>query len=774
MINKKTWHSWSFVFIMIIVGCIFLFGCNKTEPFLKINTESLNEILYVNDRITLSGETEEGVNTGITWSVNNSAIAKVEGNSLILLTPGDLTITATHNDLTENYVCKVEYRKPESLKIDVKSYSIYMGETLDLKAILTPANAYDDILWTVYDDQQNWECVEFNGTSIKAIKYGKVYITAQSKVNYQASDTVVIDVLHPLVDKEVYEAKYIAGLFGEDASTSYGIQYHIQNLDSYALVTTADDVNFENATPYYGDGYYFEFGDDPEGIGYMEGRNVWRINITDLEPNTEYIYKINNGNDTYSEVHHFKTAGGDSTTSFLFLTDIHYYEASDGSTASAAVSEEIVKEALKLNPNISFIMNGGDLVDTGGDESNWDKLFTYGDMIRKLPLATVPGNHEYYADMSGISDNSYMKIYNPAPLNAPSAQLGASAYFKHNDTIIFLIDNQRRVGYQDTIDWMKEKLETEEYEYSIIMLHAPCHMIDSDDYDPLLLDVCDKYSVDLVLAGHYHSQRMDQYIYEDVKTTDPYLGTSFLNGAFSGIKSSPTPQEAINFARGYIMDVTDEGIKIQTIYANGKLGPSWTATNRKSNDYVETDKEELINSISYEYKEDTKQITFNWSRNFYGNVKKVYIKETLRGKISDYSVFPTSSYTSLTLDGITPGYDYNFEVKIIFKDGSEEIRNYGIALHKPLDITFTNTTATSTTVNITPLEGAFRFEVSKFKVYVDNVLVGEFKYLNNAMADVTSYVINNIDTSKNHKIELVATDRNDTVIYFAEETEFKK
>ena len=42
------------------------------------------------------------------------------------------------------------------------------------------------------------------------------------------------------------------------------------------------DVNFENATPYYGDGYYFEFGDDPEGIGYMEGRNVWRINITDL------------------------------------------------------------------------------------------------------------------------------------------------------------------------------------------------------------------------------------------------------------------------------------------------------------------------------------------------------------------------------------------------------------------------------------------------------------------------------------------------------------
>lgn len=767
MINKKLWRFWSFIFIMV-VACLSLVACKKTEPFLKFNTENLGEILYVNDSISLSGETEEGVNSGITWNINNSNVASISGNTLTLLNPGDLTITATHNDLTESYSCKVEYRKPESLKIDVDTYTIYMGETLDLNAIITPANAYDEIVWSINDDQQNWECVEFDGTSIKAIKYGKVYISAQSKINYNARDSIVVEVLHPLVDKEVYEAKYIAGLFGEDASTSYGIQYHIQNLDSYALVTKADDVNFENATPYYGDGYYFEFGDDPEGIGYMEGRNVWRINITDLEENTEYIYKINNGNDTYSEVHHFKTAGGDSTTSFLFLTDIHYYEASDGSTASAAVSEEIVKEALKLNPNISFIMNGGDLVDTGGDESNWDRLFTYGDMIRKLPLATVPGNHEYYADMSGVSDNSYMKIYNPAPLNAPSAQLGSSAYFKHNDTIIFLIDNQRRVGYQDTIDWMKEKLETEEYEYSIIMLHAPCHMVDSDDYDTLLLDVCDKYSVDLVLAGHYHSQRMDQYIYEDVKTTDPYLGTSFLNGAYSGIKSSPTPQEAINYARGYIMDVTDEGIKIQTIYANGKLGPSWTVTNRNSNDSYTATKEELMDSINYEYDEANATVTFNWSKAFYGNVQKIYINETYRNKIGDYSVFPTSSYTKLKLSNIVSGYDYRFEAKVIFKDGTTETKEFILQLHKPLDITLTDQTSNSATLNITPLEGAFRFEVYKFKVYINGTYVGEFKYLN-GVTDVTTYALSNINVNDIKSIKLVGSDRNDKEIYFIEE-----
>ena len=762
MINKKLWRFWSFIFIMV-VACLSLVACKKTEPFLKFNTENLGEILYVNDSISLSGETEEGVNSGITWNVNNSSIASINGNTLTLLAPGDLTITATHNDLTESYSCKVEYRKPESLKIDVDNYFIYMGETLDLRAILTPANAYDEIVWSINDNQQNWECVEFDGTSITAIKYGKVYISAQSKINYNARDSIVVEVLHPLVDKDVYEAKYISGLFGEDASTSYSIQYHIQNLDSYALVTKATDVNFENAKAYYGDGYYFEFGEDPEGIGYMEGRNVWRINITDLEEITEYIYKINNGNDTYSEIHHFKTAGGDSTTSFLFLTDIHYYEATDGSTSSAAVSEEIVNQALALNPNISFIMNGGDLVDTGGDESNWDRLFTYGDMIRKLPLATVPGNHEYYADMSGVSDNSYMKIYNPAPLNAPSDQVGSSAYFKHNDTIIFLLDNQRRVGYQDTINWMKEVLETEEYEYSIIMLHAPCHKASYDDYDPLILDVCDKYSVDLVLAGHYHSQSMTQYQYEEEITTDPYLGTSFLNGAYSGIKSSPTPQEAINYARGYIMDVTDEGIKIQTIYASGKLGPSWTVTNRDSNDSYTATKEELMDSISYEYNEETSTVTFNWSKAFYGNVKKIYINETYRNEIGDYSVFPTSSYTKLKLKDIVSGYDYRFEAKVIFKDGTTETKEFILQLHKPLDITLTDQT-----INITPLEGSFRFEVYKFKVYVNGTFVGEFKYLN-GVTDVTTYALSNINVNDIKSIKLVATDRNDKEIYFIDE-----
>ena len=53
MINKKLWRFWSFIFIMV-VACICLVACKKTEPFLKFNTENLGEILYVNDSISLT------------------------------------------------------------------------------------------------------------------------------------------------------------------------------------------------------------------------------------------------------------------------------------------------------------------------------------------------------------------------------------------------------------------------------------------------------------------------------------------------------------------------------------------------------------------------------------------------------------------------------------------------------------------------------------------------------------------------------------------------
>ena len=109
-----------------------------------------------------------------------------------------------------------------------------------------------------------------------------------------------------------------------------------------------------------------------------------------------------------------------------------------------------------------------------------------------------------------------------------------------------------------------------------------------------------------------------------------------------------------------MIDITDEAINIQIIFANGTLGKSWSITNRACNEKYTATKEELINSINHEYIAETNEVKFTWAKAFFGNVKKLYINEINQNILSDYSVFTSSSYTSLTLNNIMVEYDYKF------------------------------------------------------------------------------------------------------------------
>ena len=201
-----------------------------------------------------------------------------------------------------------------------------------------------------------------------------------------------------------------------------------------------------------------------------------KLNLENLNEDTSYIYKINQGNDTYSDIYHFRTAGGDSTTTFLFTTDMHYYTgtANQEFNQSAPLSETIINEALKYNPNISFIVDGGDLVDTGGNSAIWDIYFEKAESLKKLPFIGIPGNHEYYHDDKGGS-NKYFKVYNANPLNGPEEIKGATCWFKHNDTLFIMVDIVSSQAYEERMEWMQDLLENEEYKYSVVVMHYPLH-----------------------------------------------------------------------------------------------------------------------------------------------------------------------------------------------------------------------------------------------------------------------------------------------------------
>lgn len=751
------------IFLITSISCKGKCGTNSpTSITINLNQEEI----YIGDTLELSvSVTPSDANCDVIWEVSNSNVS-IDNQKLTALAVGNVTITATSKvDDKISTSKEITILKPIPQGIDLNyedEITIYLDDTLEFNANITPSSASQEVEYF----SSNENVAAFKDNILTAVTMGSTYVTIKAKDNPAISKSILVNVLHLPLTEEIYEAKNIIGALGEDASTMYHIHYHIMNTKSYALVTKATDENFTSATAYYGDGYYYENLTDEPAVKW-EPRNIWNIDVTGLEENTEYIYKINNGDDTYSDIYHFKTAGGTST-SFLFVTDVHYYTGTTGELDSAAVSEETINQALKINPNISFVLNGGDLVDTGGNDDIWDIFFTYAQSLKKLPFVGVPGNHEYYAKEINSSTNEYFAVNNSAPLNGPKALLGASCWFIHNDTLFILMDNIRSTGYNEQLKWMQNLLENKTYKYSVVCFHKPVNYNNSD-YDQNFLNMFDKYGVDLVLSGHYHGEGYFSNYYQGSQTTDPYLGTTYLTGAFGGIKSASSKANAVNEAKGYIIDITDEGITITTIHANGDIVETRNITNKAETPSEIKDKQELLDSITLEELTETNQVTFAWSKAFYGNVKKVTITETLRNELVDFSVFPSSSYQSLTFDNIVDGYDYNFEVEVIFNDGTKEIKTYILNKHIPVYLTASVTSETSVYISFDQLPLEIRYSIYEFKVYVNGEYHSSFYHQNGAN---TSYEITNLQANTEYEITIVACKRGD-LKFFTESVSIK-
>lgn len=105
----------------------------------------------------------------ITWSSSNQEVATVEDGVVTCVGLGEATITATTvNNLTANYLVKVQPIWVESIEIDPSNVVAEEGDKIQLTAIVLPENATDkNIEWT--SDNPSIAEVDENGLlSIKS------------------------------------------------------------------------------------------------------------------------------------------------------------------------------------------------------------------------------------------------------------------------------------------------------------------------------------------------------------------------------------------------------------------------------------------------------------------------------------------------------------------------------------------------------------------------------------------------------------------------------
>lgn len=275
------------------------------------------------------GENEFDFSTKITKDYNLVAkfitICEAKGHDWIEATP-DRPKTCSRCGITEGDVLHLATK----IEISVPRTTLTVGETLQVSGKITPAEASQKINWHIKCYDGAVANLDTETLILSTSKEGSLYIYATTTDGSYLESFVEIVITKPLINEKIYDAFNIMTGFGDNAATDIEINYHTHNTLTTIEYTLASDVEFKNATVVSPTtGYYFASGPEKVLVDFTP-RNVMRASIKGLKPNTDYIYRINKGNDTYSEVYHVKTAKNDgSKSTFYVASDIHYWTKYD-------------------------------------------------------------------------------------------------------------------------------------------------------------------------------------------------------------------------------------------------------------------------------------------------------------------------------------------------------------------------------------------------------------------------------------------------------------
>lgn len=628
---------------------------------------------------------------------------------------------------------------PPAITVSLDKDNIFLGEKTNININV---KSEESTAYTV--EISDPSIVKYDNNVLEGLAPGTVEIKVSSQKYTDIYKTINLTVM-PDLKEESYVVKNIATGVGEDASTSTIIKYEAYNKNTSVEYTVKDDTEFSNAKKIIGSCYYFEELSDSIDGKFPE-RYIYRTIINGLEKGTEYIYRVNNGDNTYSETYSFKTAKGSGDTTFIYLTDTHYWVKADGTSHGSEISELTIKAISDLYPDATFVLDSGDTIDTGGNSAIWNVMYEHRQSFKSLAYASVPGNHEYYVSGTSMWDNRFFKASVPTLLNGPECRtVGSSYYFVYNDVLFLLIDNVKKDIYTEQYAWMEEVLRNTKAKYSVATYHIPSHE-DNTDNDPKFNALFQKYGVDLVLAGHYHTEDYD-FVYDNVDINSGDAGVTFFRGASSGVKGG-TPV-------GYAITITEEGhISIKGYGTDGTLKSTFEFDSIK---YKEPTNEEI--SYKLTKNEDGTSAYLEWGKGAYGKYEKIEVFETLRNEFYQEVFILSNGYTGIHVPNVREGYDSLYKLVLTKKDGSTETVYQKLSTNTgSLSV---SASSTSATLSIGKSTGVlFDILMDHYDIYVNGEL-----HQANVPYSQTSYVLSNLNKNTKYSIELKAIDYDGKVAY---------
>jgi len=236
-----------------------------------------------------------------------------------------------------------------------------------------------------------------------------------------------------------------------------------------------------------------------------------KATMSNLEENTEYVYRVGNHGE-WSETYTTSTkSSGDF--SFLFAGDPQL--GSSGDLASDKDGWKNTLDLVKDNSlfaDVNFIQNAGDHVEAGNNESQYDAyLSNYeGSVVYSVPFANAVGNHDY----KGTAYNDHFNLPNVSDYGSSGeGNAEGDYYYVYNNTLMLVLNsnNLSTAEHEQFIDEAIAATANEAIQWRIVVFHhsiysTASHANDSDILDrrSTLAPMFSEKGIDLVLMGHDH------------------------------------------------------------------------------------------------------------------------------------------------------------------------------------------------------------------------------------------------------------------------------
>jgi hypothetical protein len=259
---------------------------------------------------------------------------------------------------------------------------------------------------------------------------------------------------------------------------------YIQNL-------TADSVTicWETLSETEGTIEYWEAADVSTAVvSNQPSKTFHEAAIVRLKPATEYKYRITIGKDTEEGV--FRTA----PETFEPFTFIAYGDSRSGHD----IHKKLISLMEPYNP--ALILNSGDLVGDGREQTDWDVFWGIVEPIaRGVPYYPCLGNHEENSAL-------YYKYF-----SLPDSGIGEANYaFSYSGAFFLVLDTNDVFGLvAQQKKWIKEQLQRgQAYDFIFVMFHQPMYSSskrpENTSMQKTLGPIFEKAGVSAVINGHDH------------------------------------------------------------------------------------------------------------------------------------------------------------------------------------------------------------------------------------------------------------------------------